>query len=200
LGLLGAEAEPAIPELSRLFHDGDEDQAGRVAQLFPDIGLKGVDPLTRLLATTNHRKRVSVLMALSQYATPQYRWSERKLRSAEEIDTAAKAIVPVLLPYLTNSDPDLLVSAIYSLGEFARAPELVVPMLGRLLKSSNSDTRTRDVALQALQNYGPRAECAAPDVVAVLQDPDPYIRDQAASALKRIAPQAAVGNKAELTK
>lgn len=200
LGLLGSSAEPAIHDLTLLFNNGDDDQAGRVAQILPELGLKAVAPLTDLLATTNHKKKVSVLMTLSRYATPQYRWSQQKLRSPEEIESAARVIVPVLVPYLTNSDPELRVSAIYTLGEFARAPELVVPALAGCLKAPGIETKTRYVALQALEKYGPKAESAASQVAYLLGDPDPDIRTEAASALKHIAPLAAAGDNGESQK
>lgn len=200
LGLLGSRAEPAIHDLGLLFNKGDDDQAGRVAQILPELGLKAVAPLTDLLATTNHTKKVSVLMTLSWYATRQYRWSQQKLRSPEEIESAARVIVPALVPYLTNSDPDLRVSAIYALGEFARAPELVVPALVGWLKAPGVGTRTRYAALLALEKYGPKANSAAGQVTVLLNDPDPAIRTEAATALKRIAPREAAGGNGETQK
>jgi len=198
LSLLGPDAQPAIQDLCMLFNSGDDDQAGRIAQTLPEMGLVGIEPLTNLLVNPNPTRCVSVLMSLSHYAKPEYKWTQRKRRLPEDIESAGNAIVPALIPYLSNTDSNLQVSAIYTIGEFAQAPELIVPMIIRLLKSSHSDTRMRYVLLLALENYGSKAERAVPAVTEALQDPDQYVRQEAAQALKRIAPRTADVNKHDL--
>lgn len=62
-----------------------------------------------------------------------------------------------------------------------------VPSLLKLLNGSNRDARCG--ACEALGDLGPRADAAAPQLRALLKDPDPWLQSLAAFALAQLGPE-----------
>jgi HEAT repeat protein len=189
LSILGAEAKPAIPALSKLLACGDEEQIGRAALTLPDIGLEGIQPLTNILMNSKTQSRFFIVNALGAYAKPENRWS--KPRASEEREVATKIVVPILISCLNDADIKVQGSAISSLGRFAAEPEAVVPVIAERLQNTTNDMRVRVLALGAIDDYGLKAQPAVPALVQCLQDQNKPIRSQAARVLKKIDPEAA---------
>ncbi|MCE9518233.1 MAG: DUF6288 domain-containing protein [Verrucomicrobia bacterium] len=71
-----------------------------------------------------------------------------------------------------------------------------VPTLLKQLASSNRDARYG--ACEALGNQGPKADVAAPQLRALLKDPDPWMQCLAAKALPYLGPEARKGSVSDL--
>ncbi len=113
------------------------------------------------------------MLALELYAGHGYK-PFQKPRTPEEIEAAAKIIVPVLITYLKDNDPQVRLAAVESLGAFAREPDVVIPDLIKILeKEKNSNTGIRYDAISALAAYGPKAKPAVPVLLSLLKVKDP---------------------------
>jgi HEAT repeat protein len=195
LMILGADAKGAIPDLTRLLDDGDEDQIGRAATTLSYVGLEGIQPLTNLLANHQARGRGTAVIALGRYAERETDETiQRKPRAPEEIDSNSRIIVPVLIPYLKDSDPRVRLSVVEALGEFAREPDIVVPAISEILEKNKGGNRAfEDISMSALAAFGPEAKSALPLLGELLKDPDPIISHRAADSIKVIGSEAAAG-------
>ncbi len=103
------------------------------------------------------------------------------------IGPAAERAVPCLLDATVDSDFSIRFNALNALGEIHAQPELVVPVLVKALHIRDD---SRVAAESALGGFGAAAKAAVPSLVELLNDEMPP-RSFAASALKRIDPEAA---------
>lgn len=192
LEILGPEAKAAIPALTKMLNNGDEDQMGRAAYTLPAIGLEGIAPLTNRLADLKAKWRWTPVLVLGTYADRDTWNAIGRFRAPQEIEAAGKIIVPILIPCLNDRDPLVQLCAVQVLGKFGREPEIVVPAIIEILKSKrNSNLIFEGASISALAAFGPKAKAAVPDLVESLKSPNPDISGEAASALKAIDPVAA---------
>ena len=125
------------------------------------------------------------------YAEQKYVWSQRKTRSSDDLEVAAKLIVPILISCLNHGDRRLQITSIQSLGRFAREPEVVVPFLVERLRNVTNDMGVRFSALEAIDDYRENAQSAVPVLLQCFQDQNSEMRNEAAIVLKHIDPKAA---------
>jgi len=158
LSILGVEAKPAIPALAKLLTSGDDEQMSLAAQTLADIGPEGIQPLTNVLVNPNAQSRFTSALALGQYASKMHLWRQRKPRVPEEVEFAARIIVPILVSCLNDADRDVQCASIRSLGWFAREPS-AVPALLRCL--DDQDNLIRSNVAHILNQIDPEAAAEA---------------------------------------
>ena len=174
--ILGPEAAPAVPELTKLAGDRDWRARGNVYSALlalRHIGNAGLPPLVSLLT--------------NRAAPAEYRWVAASQIDAPIIglDTNASWAVPVLIGCL--DDPVVAPSAAAMLGNLRLEPALAVPALARCLQQDNP--MTPDIAARALANFGTNASAAVPDLVKALGSTNNFVRVAAKDALEKIAPE-----------
>ncbi|MDB6019186.1 MAG: putative lyase [Pedosphaera sp.] len=187
LAQFGENARPAIPTLIKLL--GNRTTVDNAAMALARIGWEGVSPLTEALANPDGRVRVRAALALGKYIKPNPGEEPVKPRTPQEIDAAARIAIPALLNRLQDPDPMVRSWSAWSLGCYARDPELVVPALSQLL--ANREIRPRSFAIIALQQFGTNAQSAVPILLNLLQDSSFNVRESTTNALKAIDPSAA---------
>jgi HEAT repeat protein len=140
-GVLGTNAEPAIPRMLKLLEN--EETTSRAAEALALVGPKGFGALTNYLATG--KMRGSVIVALGQ-------------RGGGD----PKVITQILINALKN-DPELADNAAMFL--VGKDPAVAVPALIQALDDKGA--ATRQWAAYALGSYGPAAKDAAPKLLSL---------------------------------
>ncbi|MBL9173004.1 MAG: HEAT repeat domain-containing protein [Verrucomicrobiales bacterium] len=92
--------------------------------------------------------------------------------------------VPILLQGLRDPELTIRISAATALGEIRANPEQVLPALMKTTAETNESLRI--MTLQSIGHFGTNALPAKALLEAHLQDPNPSVRDTAATALKRV--------------
>ena len=175
--VLGDQARPVIPELTKLMNDPAAPAGAETAVLaLAGIGKAAVPVLSAQLANTNAPQRP--LVALLFGNTP-------------ALATNADAIVPLLIHCLGESHERLRECAAGALGwraalDASHAAE-VVPALTNCLRA-DCPRNLRFSAVWALGAYGEQARAAVPLLRRLTEDPEELVRVEAAKALGRIAP------------
>lgn len=98
-----------------------------------------------------------------------------------------------LLAGLSSWSPAMRKRSAKGLGEHEGS---AVPALLKLLASSNRETRYG--ACEALGDQGPKGDAAAPQLRALLKDPDPWMQILAAKAIPELGPEARKGSVSDL--
>ncbi len=187
LGIIGAKAKTAVPQLIPLLKDSDADVRRSTASALASIGAEAktaVPQLVSLLKDSDANVRRSAADALGG------------------IGAEAKTAVPQLVPLLKDSDANVRRSTASALGRIGAEAKAAVPQLIPLLKDSDANVRksaasalgrigdvnVRDSAADALgrRRIGAETKTVVPQLVALLKDSDPYVRESAADALGRI--------------
>jgi HEAT repeat protein len=97
--------------------------------------------------------------------------------------------VPALIYCLSASDRYLLLSATWTLGNYAKFPEKVVPILISQAANGENDWSVKEAAVEALGDYGPAAAAAKPLLLRIFHETYSVISvisDDAGHALIRI--------------
>ena len=130
---LGPDAEPALPELTRLLHAPEF--ATDVAGLLPFFGRKGYLALTTGLTNADGQVRLySAANLISPEARPEAATNEAVLTFRRE----AKVAIPALIQALNDTDPTVLHAVITALAYLRQEPERVLPALQKFLVDTES--------------------------------------------------------------
>lgn len=192
IGVLGPRAKPAFEAITNLLTSGDQFQMAWATRAVVGIGLEGIAPLTNALANTNGQARAWAVTALGYYsAGDSLPWQAPK--SQEQVERAAKVVVPVLVPCLRDSYCGVQASAVLSLQYFAREPALVVPALAETGLNATNDMRVRRMALASLLDFHADAKLAVPALVDCLRDSNSAISMVATDVLQQIQREAPDG-------
>jgi HEAT repeat protein len=109
------------------------------------------------------------------------------------IGPKAKAASPALLKILDNNDDLLKAYSLRSINYIGQEPDLVIPMMIRLLKSSNWQPVNRQgmlsMILRNLEAYKEKSQPSVPLIVPLLTDSNSQVRQYATNALMAIAPE-----------
>jgi hypothetical protein len=172
LGILGARAAPAIPELTRLLNRRTTPiTALRAGLALVEMGTNGLPPLLAAIDDPEHQNRFVAVLAIET------------MSGSRRFDAQ---VVPHLIQCLgDDKNPRVPRLAASVLGRLGMAPDLVVPALTTSLGGTNS--RLRWHCAVALGELGPQAAAALPALTNALSDPDPGVRREAQSAIARIA-------------
>jgi HEAT repeat protein len=169
LAKLGADAQPAIPDLIDALHDPNKNVREAAAAALPKLGPKVAAPLGAALRDKNAEARFLAAMTLA------------------EVGPAAKEAVSDLI-WSVKFQPELRVAATVALGEIGKP---AIPEIVRLFPEK--DAQIRYHALWALANIGRDALDAVPDFLPLLSDKDVSVRAKALYALMRIKPETLIG-------
>jgi len=141
---LGTNAEPAIPQITKMLKDGEI--SFQAARALTKVGPMGFSALTNALAGQNEAVRNNVVLALAQEggADPKV-ITQLLINSLKDADWAVRGNAA---DFLTSKDSDL-----------------AIPVLISMLDDANYYPRAR-VAI-ALGSFGPAAISAAPKLLSV---------------------------------
>jgi HEAT repeat protein len=164
---MGPEAQPAIPALGAALQDADTEVRRWSAAALVTIG-PGDEATARALGRALSDKNLDVRRSAAEALI--------KMSAG-----AGKAFL-VLGEMLEQEDVDTRRRLIHLL---SRCDEPAAILLGKALKDENLGIRIR--AAEALAKMGPEAKEAVPALQQALADPNPnpYVRERAAQALKR---------------
>jgi hypothetical protein len=140
-GILGTNAEPAIPQLTKLLYGSPECQS-EVASALAQIGPKGFAVLTNAM---NNDDLVGVLVQTI----------------GQKGGGDVKTVTRILIGALKDSDPGIRGNAAYYLS--GKDATLAVPALIPMLDDREHYPRER--AALALSSFGPAAESAVPNLM-----------------------------------
>lgn len=160
LGVLGAEAAPAIPALARAVRDADSRVSGAAIEALRGIRPEGLVVLAEAMRTTNQTLFANLGSAIS--------------RCGPDAARVATQLVQVLVESPAVWHPHLR-PALAAAGVPA-----VSPLAARL---GGEDAKERDLVVAALQALTREDYASVMAVVALGQDPNPLVRRGAVQAL-----------------
>jgi HEAT repeat protein len=168
--LLGAQAAPAIPELTRL---ADTSSAELRAYL-----------CSRALSHIGPDALPAMLSIISNH---QCKGRHFPIPMLYEFHDEAQPAVPVLLKCLDDNNDVVAREAAETLGFLGFSNHIVVPVLAAHLQTTNITRRTG--VIRALAEFGSDAQAAIPQLQRLLSDPASPTWHEARNALERIAPE-----------
>jgi hypothetical protein len=190
LYILGADAEPAIPELRNLLEYRQTAPNAHATILLAGLGPEGVEILTSALANTNMQMRFEIAMNLAWNGRPP-NFNNLALNGGgpwEWPKPAMQAIVPALQRCLRDRDLNVRVLSAQSLGFLAADATNTVPALMEFLDGA-TNAMERTTALEALAKFGTAAQPARAEITRFLEDSDRQTRRSATNAIEKIGPE-----------
>ncbi len=204
---LGATASNAVPTLVQVYRMkiseiSQEETLVALGAIGPAASPAATPVLQDALTNLDDRLRSSAVMAIDQIHSQPEVFVPALINALKDSDAgvrhwaamalakygaAAKPAVPALIAILNDPDPYVRVEAANALKSID--PVAAMPALINALKDSYGLVRA--LSAIALARYGPAAKPAVPALIALLNDADPGVRVEAASALKAIDPVAA---------
>jgi HEAT repeat protein len=169
LHAMGANAKPAFPTLTNLLFRTNSESLSAIA--LAGMGSEGLPPLLAALTSENKRIQHSAIWGLC------YEQSDLNI------------VVPVLIARLNDQDKAVHRLAVIALGTLHAEPGLAVPAL--MKEFPGNDPLLRPWIMIEIGQFGTNASVAVPMLLEALSDNDQKVRDEAASALKKIDPAAA---------
>jgi HEAT repeat protein len=180
--VLGPTASPAIPRLNRLLGDRYSPAVHqRVVMALVHIGKAGIPALVAMLGDRSRPDRRQAALALG--------------RLASEFRTNAGPAVPILVSCMQDKDVELAAQAAITLGELGLDPQISVPALVRGLE--HADFKVRIASLECLGVFGRDAQIAVPALSRAFSDPEPFVREVATNAMRRVAPEVLATNRVD---
>jgi hypothetical protein len=174
LNQLGSDAAPAIPALVRILQNSTKDYGSAAADALIHSGPAARDDVLRLFAEGPRIIRVCLIMNLPHYgAAP-----------AENLE--------YLMAGSRDPDPELRLTAFYSLknfcirNRFSSDTDRVAPFAIEFLSTSQVPAYER---IEFLAGFGERAAPAIPQLINLLDDPEPTTRSAASFALMMADPK-----------
>jgi hypothetical protein len=167
LGLLGPQADAAVPALAHLFMNGSPAERWTAATALGRIATpSAVRVCMQVLLSTNQAHHHPAVYALGQ------------------MGCAAAEAAPLLVQTLGHPDAAVRASAADALGRVSHEPSRLL-----LASAQTGPLTARQEAAQALTRNPPSPRTGVAPLLELLQDPDPSIRRHAAQTLKLIASQ-----------
>ena len=174
-GILGSNAEPAIPALTRMF-DRRESWAETSLALVK-ISPLGIRVLTNALAQTNQSSMEDI--QVRNWAAQLLKWARFAREPARD----------ALVRALGDPDPGVRQQAAWSLGFMSSDAETSVVALAHALGDSSSEVQ--ESALAALGQIGVKATSAVPHLIEYIKTNSPVRGSGALASLRKIDPVAA---------
>jgi HEAT repeat protein len=168
LGEMGTAALTAESNLTNAAASGNWALRGAATVALMKIRQQPVDPLIeRLRDTSDWRAWYENAMMVGQFGSE------------------AEPAVPILLDSLQHTNNIIQAHALVALGMIARQPDKCIPAIAPFLTSPNVSDRQK--AIGALLAFGTNALPAKQAIQGALNDPDPWVRSQAESAIELLA-------------
>jgi HEAT repeat protein len=174
--ILGADAVPAVPELTRILNQADSAPMRiRLAICaLVSIGGDALPPLRAALENPGFRYRQIIVSHIG--------WSGHQ-------DTGLRQFVPVLARCAFDPDQRLAREAIEALGRLRLAPEISVPALTNYLQQTSNHPWGL-IAINSIASFGTDGRAAVPALIRAHQDrSDPRLAIEAEQALLKISPE-----------
>jgi len=169
--ILGSNAAPAVPELTRRMMTRNSDSGVSAAMALGNMGGVGLPALLSALTNTRTPNRVMIL------------------RSASGATRAASndlSGLTVLAQCVLDPDPGVGSTAAMELGLITNQPGIAIPALIQGLNVSRGQVRARSA--DALGNYGAQARSAVPALLQYQNDSDSFVRQCVSNTLQKLAP------------
>lgn len=184
LGLMGPEAKPAVPLLIQQLKGKIE----KGKQVTEDVLRRNA---ARALGRITKDSDVAVVALIEAMKDPGLEVPEVAITALGEIGPAAKdAIGPLTARLKDDKKSPVRIHAAASLARID--PKYVKPAMAILIESLNSsEGYIRASAVDALDDLGPLAKEAVPELIKLLKDKDTTLSDRAGRALRRIDKEAA---------
>ena len=202
LGDLGIDAKDAVPALSKLLTDKEEDVRWHTVRALGSIGTAaaGAAPaVAERLADKSASVRAYAAFALGRMGDaskpflpslvkgikdPERIVRRECVKAVRILRPGPEVAVPLFVDMLRSASPGEVVPALNALAESGKA---VVPQMQEALRSY---PEARYWACLILAEIGPEAKEAVPDLMGALNDADVEIRREALAALGRIGANA----------
>jgi hypothetical protein len=169
--ILGETARPAIPDLVRIANEGKTPSSELAIGALSYLGKDALPPLLSMITNTDLQIRRDAFSSLSQM---------------RYLGTNAHPAVVLLIQCLQN--PGLAKDAAGTLGRLHLESDIAVSALIECTRSANRGMRVQGVS--GLEEFGPEARAAVPQLTKLLSDPEGIVRDATTNALHAIAPEA----------
>lgn len=160
LGILGPEAEAAIPELIKALHDSETQVSWDAASALGRVGRPAVPELMRALADSSSYVRHCAAYALG------------------EIGAAAEPAVPALIESLMDTNRDVRASAAYSTAIIGSTSMLAISNT-----LDHGDANARDAAVRELVRFQRSLRIPIPALAKMAAAPEASSRQLALAAL-----------------
>ncbi len=159
LGLLGDQAQAAVPALVEAIKDEEVQVRRIIVAALGEIGIAARSAVPALVASLRNRHDIV---------------RRRAAQCLAELGPAARSAVPALIEVM--SDPSLMVRrwAVFALGEIGMKAILAVPVLVERLR--DADPISRILIGVSLCKIGP---AIVPELLPVLKDDNPQVRRRA---------------------
>ena len=197
---VGSAADAAVPAFLQLLATAQGNALGLAQEALARRGPAAVAPLVASLGSpyAEMRRRAAETLLRTCSGSPEALSRFMALLPSQPVDVR-RAMVPII----ARTEPHTKVNAVYlarlisdpdhevrllagnQIDTELAAARFAVPELIKALGSSQNETRA--LASSALGRLGPGAKEAASALQALSADPDPNVRQEAASALERIA-------------
>lgn len=172
--VLGTAASPAVPDLVRMI-----ERWPAPSSIYAFAALKGLeaqpDALSALLGMATNRFKP---LAPRQVAM-------QTIASLQSVEKYEIWVVPAILPCLAEGN--MAESTARALARFRIPPDIGVPVMRKAVVSGSVEVRVW--AIVSLGKYGKDASPAIPELLRALLDRDERIHQEAADALKLVAPE-----------
>ncbi len=215
LGMIGADAGPAVPILIEYLHDPDHNVSYRAADALGWIGQRPELAVPALIATLkgpysalNYYAAESlgrfgagaaaaIPALLDRFGDNDYRTRGSAIYALSRIsrETTEKKVLPSVLRHFQDLNPNLRSGAVAELMQLRMFPEAVIPVF--IAGLDDPDRTVRMNSINGLGLVGPAAKDAIPKLNALLDDSSYFVREDASNALAKISPQRTVGGRVE---
>jgi hypothetical protein len=180
---LGPAARPALPALEPLL--ANSNSVRFAASSLAGIGPDGIRAITLAQRSTNvivRRETAGVLgsRGLARFDTNATAEQLQKLYADSEI------AIPALITACADPDEFVRTKAAIALGLLGQKPQLVIPVLVKMLAEDKSSWRVPSAAAKALARFGAEAVSAIPELQQALEHSDSRVRESAKAALQTI--------------
>ncbi len=201
LGILGAEAASAAPQIARLLHDSDESVALESARALASLGSEGLSQVVPRLHDPSPSVRQKAALSLSQMTPvpPQIEGvllellgddhEQVRLTAALALSSVGPGALAGILATVETGQGNARIAAAKALGWMHASRRRSVPALLTMLHDSNP--KVREQAIQTLGDIYANEDRVRAAMIAELQDSDSKVRTAATNVLRQFGMRAA---------
>ena len=197
LGVLGPQAEAALPNLLRALHDSEPYVAMEAGGALGRIGKPSIPGLTLALTDTNRFVRHAAVYALGEMGMEAEPAVPELIETLQDPDSTVRSSTdyslsligfPTLLALsnvIDHADPGARAEAVKEFIRFYRSVRLMAPALNKMAHAA--DAGSRALALQTLGSVRATDNVTINTLIASLKDPVEEVRVAGLRALSQVA-------------